>query len=87
MNCTGLTGINYPAGLERMIDYNGNTVTNSSYYSPFRGCTGIEEIELPEGVTAIPASMFNGANSLKKIGLPETLTAIGDYAFANTSGL
>lgn len=42
-------------------------------------------IEIPEGVTAIPSSTFKGNSSLTGVTLPESLTDIGFSAFEGTS--
>lgn len=49
--------------------------------SMFYGCSKLETVKLPDGVTVIPANYFNGCSTLKHVDLPANLTMIGDYAF------
>ena len=47
----------------------------------------IQEIVIPEGVTAIPPYAFYQCRQLTKVVLPSTLTDIGQYAFYQCSAL
>ena len=47
----------------------------------FANCTGISEIVIPEGVTAIGEHTFLRCGSLSAVTLPDTLTSIGEGAF------
>ena len=71
--CTSLTEVNYPKKWRYVwtSDYIG---------SPFRGCTKLTSITVPEGVTAIPNYAFY-YSSIQRISLPSTLTTIGSEAF------
>ena len=53
----------------------------------FKGCTGISQISLPAGLTAICDSAFNGCTALTSISIPAGVTTIGEAAFAYCSGL
>ena len=46
----------------------------------------IESVELPKGLSAIPAMAFTSCEKLKSIVIPDCITSIGDFAFSN-SGL
>jgi hypothetical protein len=47
----------------------------------FRNCISLETVQLPTGITKIPAGLFYGCTSLKNITIPSTVTSIGAYAF------
>lgn len=49
--------------------------------------TVIEQIIIPEHVTAIGDSTFSGCTSLKTINFPSNLVSIGEYAFKGCSSL
>lgn len=51
---------------------------------PFRGCSGLKNIVLEEGLKTIPYGLFYGCNSIKEIKIPDTVTEIGPYAFEGT---
>jgi uncharacterized repeat protein (TIGR02543 family) len=50
----------------------------------FGYCSALETIQLPSGMTCIPANMFDGCTSLKSINWPANLVYIGDSAFQNS---
>lgn len=56
-------------------------------YSVFDGCTDLETVILPEGMTELPKNMFLNCTALKNVTLPSTLTKIGDYAFMGCTAL
>lgn len=84
-NCTNLSNINYPLSLANSPDrYTGS----SHYYGRvFYGCSSLKKIEIPEGVTAIPAHMFRECNYLEEVTFPSTLQTIGVYAFDGCTNL
>ncbi|MCC5790981.1 MAG: leucine-rich repeat domain-containing protein, partial [Legionellaceae bacterium] len=51
------------------------------------GCTSLESIHLPEGITSIGRLAFNGCTNLKSIRLPEGITSIGELAIAGCTSL
>jgi len=53
----------------------------------FRGCSSLENIEIPEGVTSIGDSAFSGCSSLTSIEIPDGVTSIGSWAFYECSSL
>ena len=56
-------------------------------YTSFPGCTGLESVELNEGLVEIGGSAFNTCTSLKSIHIPSTVTAIGGYCFEDCTNL
>lgn len=54
-------------------------LAESDYRNAVRA--GLNDIEIPEGVTEISDNMFSGCENLKSIKLPSTLTRIGVRAF------
>ena len=53
----------------------------------FYGCTGLNEVSLPDGIKRIGEEAFYNDYSMTSINLPGQLTAIGDKAFFDCSGL
>lgn len=51
------------------------------------GCTGLEEVVVPEGVTAVFKGAFSECINLKKVSLPSTLESIGESAFSGCEEL
>ena len=51
--------------------------------SAFNNCTGLTEIDLPEGLTRIEDYAFQGCTGLTEIEIPDSVTIIGKYAFNN----
>ena len=66
-----ITDLTLPGSLERIS-------------SAFMGCTGLTNVTLMDGMTAVGANAFNGCASLTDILLPGTLRYIGPGAFAGT---
>ena len=65
----------------------GNGTTDVSRRGSFGGCTALESIEIPEGITTIGAVTFYGDSALSRIVLPSTLTTINDNNFNECSNL
>ena len=75
------------SGLKRLTIRRNLTVSAlSAASSPFRN-SGIEEVVIEEGVTAIPARLCTDAACLKTLVLPSTLQSIGANAFMNAGSL
>ena len=55
-------------------------------YKVFASC-GIENIEIPEGVTGIGPQAFLNCTDLKTATIPSTVTGVGHEIFANCTGL
>ena len=47
----------------------------------FYGCTGLEEIIIPDTVTVIEANAFHDCSNLKTVDIPTSVTEIEEYAF------
>ena len=47
----------------------------------FTNCTGLVSVEIPSGVSEIPASCFYGCTKLASIVIPDSVTSIGSMAF------
>ena len=45
------------------------------------GCSNLESVKIPEGVTEIKANAFNNCQKLTTVNLPSTLKTIGNKAF------
>ena len=73
--CSSLKGIYLPPD---RFSYIGSRMFKNS---------GMEEIEIPEGITSIGANAFQGCSHLWVIYLPQTLTSIGNYGFADCPSL
>ncbi len=55
--------------------------------SAFAWCSSLEEIYLPDGITAVESSVFSNCGSLKKVVLPESVKVIEEDAFGNCTRL
>ena len=53
----------------------------------FLGCTGLTEVDIPEGWTKIEQSNFAYCSNLRTVHLPESLTSIEGSAFSNCTSL
>lgn len=49
--------------------------------SAFRGCTGLEAVEIPAGIDRIAPSLFEGCSHLQKVSVEGRITRVGSYAF------
>ena len=55
--------------------------------SAFKGCTGLTEFPMPDGLQTIGPSAFFGCTSLRTVGLPTDIQEISQSAFENCSSL
>ena len=90
--CSGLTGVELPAGLKDIGEFafNGCTglrdvaipgnVLNIGQYA-FAGCEGLTTLAIHEGVENIGGWAFNYCYGLTNVALPASLTNIGTWAF------
>jgi fibronectin type 3 domain-containing protein len=74
LDCVNLTSIKLP----------DNTALEES---AFRGCSGLESVNIPSNTTTIPEALFYECSSLKSIEIPGKVTEIGGNAFMNCSSL
>ena len=79
-NCTSLTTITLPSGVQHIG--NGNTA-NDDECSAFEGCTALTSVFLPDTLTAIGNSAFKGCVSLDTILLSSEIAKL--YGTANLS--
>lgn len=96
-NCGALTsGLDYPYSDSQTYDFPQITLTGRDHVNgtlilpdslahvgeyAFAN-TGVYEVKLPHGMTAIPEGMFKNCCQLNMVWLPDCLETIGDYAFA-----
>lgn len=64
----------------------GSVIRNIDPFA-FRGCTGLETVTLPDGLTAISDGLFYGCGSLRNVKIPDSVTEIGAAAFAECRSL
>ena len=75
-SCTSLTSIRIPRTLSYIssdVNYRDNPL--------FEGCSQLEQVEIEEGRTKIPAYFFSECSGLKQITIPDTVTDIRSNAF------
>lgn len=75
-DCYNLTSVSLP-----------RTMTGMMYSDMFSGCTSLEEITIPEGVTELSSRIFYGCTSLKSITIPASVQKIYNSAFENCTSL
>ena len=72
------------------LDLSGCSITSigggSSYDSPFRGCSNLTGVIIPNSVTSIGQQAFSGT-SLTNVNIPNSVTSIGIMAFQGCSSL
>ncbi|MBQ8791281.1 MAG: leucine-rich repeat protein [Ruminiclostridium sp.] len=56
-------------------------------HSTFKGCTFLQSVSIPVGITRIETYAFEGCTSLKSVVIPEGVTEINHYTFQNCSSL
>ena len=74
-DCKNLTLVTLPSS----IKYFGK--------SALSGCSSLQSIEIPLGISSISESMFSGCKSLTSVTIPESVSSIGAYAFSGCSNL
>ena len=47
----------------------------------FEGCTGLKEVDIPEGIEWIDAEVFKDCISLESVTLPRSMVEVYEYAF------
>jgi len=72
-----------PRNLKKVIITSGNFIGSGA----FKGCSSLEEIVIPNGVTTIYDSAFVNCSSLKTITIPESVTSIKNNILSGCSSL
>lgn len=75
MNCSNLTSVRLPSGLEEIG------------LKAFMGCVNLKTLTIPEGVTSIGNYAFYECKSLTRVDIPNGVTCIGDFTFYWCSSL
>ena len=73
-------------GLES-ITFAENGQLNTLMPKAFSGCSSLESITIPYGVTSISGYLFQNCTSLTSVTLPSSVTGIGIYGFYGCSSL
>jgi hypothetical protein len=63
-----------------------NNVKNTGIWT-FQGCTNLETMELPAGITTIGEGLFSGCTNLEEVTIPDSVTSIGGSAFIRCTSL
>ena len=53
----------------------------------FKGCTGLQEVRLPAGLTSLGEGAFSGCTALSKITMPDKIKILAKNVFENCSSL
>ncbi len=67
-------------------EYNGKAVVKIGSYA-FRGCTSLESVTIPNGVTSIGDYAFRGCTSLESITIPNSVTSVDNSVFLDCTSL
>lgn len=81
--CSGLTSAG-PIGSG--CDYQFGWTDKIPGYA-FYGCSGLNSVTIPDGITDIGFCAFLACYSLSSVTIPDSITSIGYHAFLNCSGL
>ena len=86
--CNNLTSISIPKTLSRV----GESTSNFDklyipYGGPFAYCSGLQSVELEEGVTVVPEYLLFKCTGIECVSIPDTVTQIGQSAFQECSNL
>ena len=84
-NCSRLSDIVLPSGWTRCITYSYGAF--DGYGNIFDGCTSLTRLDVPDGVTTIPAYAFAGNTNLITVTLPDSIATIGNQAFNGCTNL
>ena len=84
-DCDDLREISYPVGWTTVPKSYSNF--SDHYDSPFLGCEKLTAVEIPEGVTKIPAYAFRSCPALSRVDFSESVTTIGAYAFSDCDAM
>lgn len=56
-------------------------------FDAFEGCSSLEALQLPYGITSLEDAVFADCSSLKEINIPSSVTTICNWAFENCRSL
>ncbi|MBP5366014.1 MAG: leucine-rich repeat domain-containing protein [Bacteroidales bacterium] len=73
--------------LKKIIFPNIANQTSTLGSEIFYGCSGLQEVKLPENITSLPYRAFSGCSKLGNIDLPYKITTIKDDAFVSDSAM
>ena len=73
LDCDGITYVEWPASL---------TTVSGAFAN-----SGLQEMVIPDTVTAISDYAFDGCTELESLDLPDGVTSLGEYAFRGTAKL
>lgn len=82
--CESLTSIKIPDGINATIGNSGDDSAVGLGGGVFDGCTGLKQVELGAGMTAIPAAFLAHTSSLRFITIPSKIITIMDSAFSGS---
>lgn len=97
-DCTQITGITLPDGLETIQNYafanctslKSITLPNSVMrleYRAFYNCAGLTDITLPEGLSTISMGTFGNCTGLNKVVVPNSVTVLENDVFIGCKNL
>ncbi len=99
-DCESLISVRIPRSLTTVSVYNnagpfGPSLQKATFAEKtrtiaanlFYGCTGLEEVSLPDTLSEIEDSAFLGCTSLRELIFPDTVSFIGDRAFSECAAL
>ena len=82
-----ITGVTYVEKLPDSIYQFGNSDNVATGNGPFRNCTSLQSITIPDGVENINKSAFEGCTALETVNLPKSLKTIYSSAFSGCTSL
>ena len=68
-NCENLKDITFEEGITKIPQ------------CLFAGCTGVEQIQIPQTIIFIERGSFSGCKNLQKINMPDSIKQVAEYAF------
>lgn len=88
--CKGILTISSASALSgcRALKRIGAALNSSmSVDHTFQYCYSLEQISLPNGLTALGGGMFESVYTLRSLTIPSTITSIASYCFSSSSGI
>jgi len=83
INCESLVSFHYPISWSSLE----NVTDGSGVGRVFANCKKLLTIDIPDGVTSIPANAFANCNYLQYVNIPNSVTTIGYNAFYQDTAL